>query len=106
LTTMAGPTSTSPISARTASTTTTTTALLQMWRKRRAERWTKGRGVSPSAIIAAQPAIEADDEDASYAIAAILALGAISLFTFPLIGHSQHLSDKAYGLWAGLAVDN
>jgi uncharacterized integral membrane protein (TIGR00698 family) len=59
-----------------------------------------------SAIIAAKPAIDADDEDASYAIAAILALGAISLFTFPLIGHSLHLSDKAYGLWTGLAVDN
>jgi uncharacterized integral membrane protein (TIGR00698 family) len=59
-----------------------------------------------SAIIAAKPAIDADDEDASYAIAAILALGAISLFTFPIIGHSLHLSDKAYGLWAGLAVDN
>jgi uncharacterized integral membrane protein (TIGR00698 family) len=59
-----------------------------------------------SAIIAAKPSIDADDEDASYAIAAILALGAISLFSFPLIGHSLHLSDKAYGLWAGLAVDN
>jgi len=59
-----------------------------------------------SAIIAAKPAIDAEDRDASYAIAAILALGAISLFTFPLIGHSLHLSDKAYGLWAGLAVDN
>jgi uncharacterized integral membrane protein (TIGR00698 family) len=59
-----------------------------------------------SAIIAAKPAIDADDEDASYAIAAILALGAISLFAFPLIGHALHLSDKAYGLWAGLAVDN
>jgi uncharacterized integral membrane protein (TIGR00698 family) len=59
-----------------------------------------------SAIIAAQGAIEADDEDASYAIAAILALGAISLFVFPLIGHALHLSDHAYGLWAGLAVDN
>jgi len=59
-----------------------------------------------SAIIAAKPAIDADDEDASYAIAAILALGAISLFTFPLIGHALHLSDKACGLWAGLAVDN
>ena len=59
-----------------------------------------------SAIIAAKPSIDADDEDASYAIAAILALGAISLFTFPLIGHALHLSDKAYGLWTGLAVDN
>src|ERR1035437_1211001 len=47
-----------------------------------------------SAIIAAQPAIEADDEDASYAIADILALGAISLFTFPLIGHSLHSATK------------
>jgi uncharacterized integral membrane protein (TIGR00698 family) len=59
-----------------------------------------------SAIIAAQGAIEADDEDASYAIAAILALGAISLFVFPVVGHALHLSDHAYGLWAGLAVDN
>jgi uncharacterized integral membrane protein (TIGR00698 family) len=59
-----------------------------------------------SAIIATKGAIEADDEDASYAIAAILAIGAISLFTFPLIGHWLHLSDRAFGLWAGLAVDN
>jgi uncharacterized integral membrane protein (TIGR00698 family) len=59
-----------------------------------------------SAIIAAQGAIDADDEDASYAIAAILALGALSLFIFPLVGHALHLSDHAYGLWAGLAVDN
>jgi uncharacterized integral membrane protein (TIGR00698 family) len=59
-----------------------------------------------SAIIAAKGAIDADDEDASYAIAAILALGAVSLFLFPLIGHAFGLSDKAYGLWVGLAVDN
>lgn len=59
-----------------------------------------------SAIIATKGAIEADDEDASYAIAAILAIGAISLFTFPLIGHWLHLSDRAFGMWAGLAVDN
>src|SRR6202171_6184145 len=59
-----------------------------------------------SAIIATQGAIEADDEDSSFAIAAILALGALSLFTFPVIGHFLHLSDRAYGLWAGLGVDN
>ena len=59
-----------------------------------------------SAIIATQGAIEADDEDASLAIAAILALGGLSLVVFPLIGHWLHLSDRAYGLWAGLAVDN
>ncbi len=59
-----------------------------------------------SAIIATKGAIDADDEDSSYAIAAILALGAIALFTFPLIGHWLHLGDRAFGLWAGLAVDN
>ena len=47
-----------------------------------------------------------DEEDSSTAIAAILALGALSLFTFPLIGHALHMSDHAYGIWAGLAVDN
>ncbi|HEY2039022.1 MAG TPA: putative sulfate exporter family transporter [Edaphobacter sp.] len=59
-----------------------------------------------SAIIATQGAIEADEEDSSYAIAAILALGAISLFLFPIVGHALHLSDHAYGVWTGLAVDN
>jgi uncharacterized integral membrane protein (TIGR00698 family) len=59
-----------------------------------------------SAIIATKGAIDADDEDSSFAIAAILALGALALFTFPLIGHALHLSDNAYGLWSGLAVDN
>jgi uncharacterized integral membrane protein (TIGR00698 family) len=59
-----------------------------------------------SAIIAAQGAIDADDEDSTFAIAAILALGAIALFAFPLIGHSAHMGDSAFGLWAGLAVDN
>jgi len=59
-----------------------------------------------SAIIATQGAIDADEKDSSYAIAAILALGAISLFSYPAIGHALHLSDKSYGIWAGLSVDN
>src|ERR1700719_902194 len=59
-----------------------------------------------SAIIATKGAIEADDEDSPCSIAAILALGALALFTFPLIGHYLHLGDRAYGIWAGLGVDN
>jgi uncharacterized integral membrane protein (TIGR00698 family) len=59
-----------------------------------------------SAIIATQGAIGADDEDASVAITAILLLGGLSLVVFPLVGHALHLSDQAYGLWAGLGVDN
>jgi len=59
-----------------------------------------------SAILATCGVIGADDEDTSYAIAAILALGAMSLVLFPAIGHALHMSDRAYGLWTGLAVDN
>jgi uncharacterized integral membrane protein (TIGR00698 family) len=59
-----------------------------------------------SAIIAARGAIDADDDEVAYAIAAILTLGAFSLFAFPFIGHALGMSDRAYGLWAGLAVDN
>jgi len=59
-----------------------------------------------SAIIATQGAIDADDEDTSYAIGAILALGAVGLFAFPAIGHAMHMSDHSFGLWVGLAVDN
>jgi uncharacterized integral membrane protein (TIGR00698 family) len=59
-----------------------------------------------SAIIAAKGAIDAEDEDVSFAIAAILALGALALFTFPAIAHALHMNDVSYGLWAGLGVDN
>ncbi|RMI34402.1 YeiH family protein [Nocardia stercoris] len=59
-----------------------------------------------SAIAAARGAIRAKNSDVSYAIAAILALGAVALFTLPAIGHGIGLSDHEFGLWAGLAVDN
>lgn len=59
-----------------------------------------------TAIMAAQGAIESDEEDTSTAIAAILTLGAIALFTFPAIGHALHMGQQAYGIWTGLAVDN
>ena len=59
-----------------------------------------------TAIMAAQGAIEPEEEDTSTAIAAILTLGAIALFTFPAIGHLLHMGQQAYGIWAGLAVDN
>ncbi len=59
-----------------------------------------------TAIMAAQGAIEPDEEDTSTAIAAILTLGAIALFTFPAIGHLLHLGQQSYGIWTGLAVDN
>ncbi|GAA0356214.1 YeiH family protein [Microbispora corallina] len=59
-----------------------------------------------SAIIAGKGAIDADDEDASFAIAAILALGAFGLFAYPAVAHLIGMSAHEFGLWAGLAVDN
>ena len=59
-----------------------------------------------TAIMAAQGAIDSDEDDTSTAIAAILALGALALFTFPAIGHALHMGQQAYGIWSGLAVDN
>jgi uncharacterized integral membrane protein (TIGR00698 family) len=59
-----------------------------------------------SAIIAAQGSIDADEQDASYAIGAILALGAVGLFLFPVVGHALHMSSHAFGLWVGLGIDN
>ncbi|HEY2040290.1 MAG TPA: putative sulfate exporter family transporter, partial [Edaphobacter sp.] len=59
-----------------------------------------------TAIMAAKGAIDPEEEETSTAIAAILTLGAIALFTFPAIGHALHMSQQGYGMWAGLAVDN
>ena len=59
-----------------------------------------------TAIMAAQGAIDPDEEDTSTAIAAILTLGAIALFAFPAIGHALHMGQQPYGIWTGLAVDN
>lgn len=59
-----------------------------------------------SAIIATQGSIEADEQDASYAIGAILLLGAVGLFVFPIVGHALGMSDHAFGLWVGLGIDN
>src|SRR5271157_5347167 len=59
-----------------------------------------------SAIIGAAPSIDAKKEDTSYAIAVILLFGAAALVVYPLIGRLLSMSDKLFGVWAGLAVDN
>ncbi|QKT06348.1 YeiH family protein [Gordonia sp. X0973] len=59
-----------------------------------------------SAIIAARGAIRARNSEVGYAIAAILALGAVGLFVLPPLGHAIGLTDHEFGLWAGLSVDN
>ncbi|NLJ87047.1 MAG: putative sulfate exporter family transporter [Firmicutes bacterium] len=59
-----------------------------------------------SAIIGATGAINAKEEDASYAIATILIFGAIMLAVYPLIGHLTNMSSEMFGFWTGLSIDN
>ena len=57
-----------------------------------------------TAIMAAQGAIEPDEEDTTTAIAAILAtLGALALFTFSGdSAHALHMSEPVWRVWTGL----
>ena len=59
-----------------------------------------------SAIIGASGSIDAKKEETGYAIAVILVFGALALVAYPLLGRVMGMSDKAFGVWAGLAVDN
>ena len=59
-----------------------------------------------SAIIGASGSIEAEKEETGYAIGVILVFGAAALVVYPLIGKLLSMSDKVFGIWAGLAVDN
>lgn len=59
-----------------------------------------------SAIIGTTSAIEAEEDDATYAIATILLFGAIMLFLYPALGRWLGMSDTAFGYWTGLSIDN
>ena len=59
-----------------------------------------------SAIAAISPIIEADDMDIAYAISTIFLFNVIAVLIFPPIGHLLGLSDKAFGLWAGTAIND
>ncbi|MFZ2257158.1 MAG: YeiH family protein [Clostridiaceae bacterium] len=59
-----------------------------------------------SAIAALAPVIEADDNDIAYAIAATFLFDIAMIVLFPIMGKMMNLSDMAYGLWAGTAVND
>lgn len=59
-----------------------------------------------SAIAAIAPVIEADDMDIAYGISATFLFDTIMIVVFPLLGHWMGLSDAAFGLWAGTAVND
>lgn len=59
-----------------------------------------------SAIAAIAPVISAEDKDVAYAMSATFLFDMGMILLFPLLGHWLGLSDMAYGLWAGTAVND
>ena len=59
-----------------------------------------------SAIAAIAPVIDADDSDIAYAMSATFLFDMAMILLFPIMGKMLGLSDMAYGLWAGTAVND
>ncbi len=59
-----------------------------------------------SAIAAISPIIAADDKDIAYSISTIFLFNIIAVLIFPALGHLMGFSDKAFGLWAGTAIND
>lgn len=59
-----------------------------------------------SAIAAIAPVIDADDTDIAYAMSATFLFDMAMIVLFPIMGHAMGLSDMAYGLWSGTAVND
>ena len=59
-----------------------------------------------SAIAAIAPVIDAEDTDIAYAMSATFLFDMAMILLFPLMGQAMGLSDMAYGLWAGTAVND
>lgn len=57
-----------------------------------------------SAIAAMAPVINADDQEIAVSLATVFTLNAAALLLFPPIGHLFDLSQRQFGLWAGLAI--
>lgn len=59
-----------------------------------------------SAIAAISPIIEAEETEIAYSISTIFLFNILAVIIFPLIGHLIGFSDKAFGLWAGTAIND
>lgn len=59
-----------------------------------------------SAIAAMAPVIDAEDKDIAYAMSATFIFDMAMIVLFPIMGRALGLSDMAYGLWTGTAVND
>lgn len=59
-----------------------------------------------SAIAALASVIDVDRSDVAYALATIFFFNIVAVLTFPALGHALMLSQGAFGLWAGTAIND
>ena len=59
-----------------------------------------------SAIAAIAPTIEAEDVDVAYAMSATFLFDMAMIVLFPIMGQAMGMTDEAFGLWAGTAVND
>ncbi len=59
-----------------------------------------------SAIAAVSPIIEAGDDEMAYSISTIFFFNVLAVLMFPPLGHILGMSAKAFGLWAGTAIND
>ena len=59
-----------------------------------------------SAIAAIAPTIEAEDTDVAYAMSATVLFDMAMIVLFPIMGRALGMSDEAFGIWAGTAVND
>ena len=59
-----------------------------------------------SAIAAIAPTIEAEDRDVAYAMSATFLFDMAMILLFPILGRVMGMSDQAFGIWAGTAVND
>ena len=59
-----------------------------------------------SAIAAASPILEADEEEIALSISTIFFFNILAVFIFPFLGHLLQMSDAFFGTWAGTAIND
>ena len=59
-----------------------------------------------SAIAAASPILEAEEEEIALSISTIFFFNILAVFIFPFLGHLMQMSDAYFGTWAGTAIND
>ena len=59
-----------------------------------------------SAIAAIAPTIDAEDRDVAYAMSATFLFDMAMIVLFPIMGRAMGMTDQAFGIWAGTAVND